>query len=83
MRTVQMMMDAELVEQVDRVAGELRMSRSSFTRNALRSALRRHEEAELESRHVAGYRKHPPAREEFEVREQDRAWGDEPWDAGD
>ena len=78
-----MMMDAELVAQVDRVAGKLRMSRSSFTRDALRSALQRYEEAELEARHVAGYRKYPPSRGEFEVREEDRAWGDEPWNAGD
>ena len=77
-----MMMDAELIEEVDRVAGRLHMSRSSFTRDALRSALRRHEEAELEARHEAGYRKYPPAGAEFDVREEDRAWGDEPWDAG-
>jgi metal-responsive CopG/Arc/MetJ family transcriptional regulator len=82
MRTVQMMMDAELVERVDRVAGKLRMSRSSFARDALRMALRRYEEAELEARHQAGYRKYPSAGGEFEVPEQDRAWGDEPWDAG-
>ena len=69
------MMDPELIERVDRAARKLHMSRSSFARAALRSALQRHEEAELEARHVAGYRKYPPTREEFEVRDQDRAWG--------
>ena len=82
MPTVQMTMDPELLARVDQVAGKLRTTRSSFTRDALRAALQRHEEAELEERHVAGYRKHPPSRAEFGVPEGDRAWGDEAWDDG-
>ena len=82
MPTVQMTMDRELLARVDQVARKLRTTRSSFTRDALRSALQRHEEAELEARHVAGYRKHPPSRGEFEVPERDRAWGDEAWHEG-
>ncbi len=79
MPTVQMTMDSELLARVDRVAKMLHTTRSSFTRDALRSALQRHQEAELEARHVAGYQKHPPSGGEFDVPEEDRAWGDEPW----
>ena len=79
MPTVQMTMDSELLARVDQVARKLRTTRSSFTRDALRSALQRHEEAELEARHVAGYRQHPTSAGEFDVPEGDRAWGDNPW----
>ena len=82
MPTVQMTMDPELLARVDQVARKLRTTRSSFTRDALRAALRRHEQAELEARHVAGYRKQPPSRAEFDVPDRDRAWGDEAWDDG-
>ena len=51
-------------------------TKSSFTRDALRPALQRYEEAELEARHVAGYQKHPPSCGEFDVADEDRSWGD-------
>ena len=78
-----MTMEPELLARVDRMANQLRTTRSSFTRAALRSALQRYEEAEMEARHVAGYRKHPPSRQEFDVPEEDRAWGDRTWDESD
>jgi metal-responsive CopG/Arc/MetJ family transcriptional regulator len=39
MRTVQMTLDDDLVNQVDSVVKKLHTSRSAFTRNALRDAL--------------------------------------------
>ena len=72
-------MDTELAARVDECARRLGATRSGFTRDALRDALRRHEERELEERHRAGYRRTPPQQGEFEVPEEDWAWGDEAW----
>ena len=41
---------------------------------ALRAALGRYEEAELDERHRAGYRKAPPAEHESDIPEADHAW---------
>ena len=40
MKTVQMTLDENLVKAVDRAAKKLRTTRSAFTRQALRSALK-------------------------------------------
>ena len=75
-RTVQMTLDDELVEEVDRVVEQLHSTRSAFTRRALRQALDRHAEALLEQQHRQGYERQPVAREEFSVWEEEQAWGD-------
>lgn len=65
MRTVQMTLDPELVEAVDRAARQLGTSRSAFAREALRAALRRLQERALEQKHREGYRRRPVRRGEF------------------
>lgn len=77
MRTIQMTLDDELVDAVDRVSEELNTSRSAFTRQALREALERHRRQALEDRHRQGYEKHPRVAEEFGVWETEQAWGEE------
>jgi metal-responsive CopG/Arc/MetJ family transcriptional regulator len=77
MRIVQMTLDDELVETVDKVAKKLKTTRSAFTRDALRSALGRLRERELERKHRAGYRRHPVNADEFSVWEKEQDWGDE------
>lgn len=72
-------MDSDLAAQVDACAQRLGATRSGFTREALRAALKRHNEKHLEERHQAGYRRIPSETGEFSVREDDRAWGDEAW----
>ena len=79
MRTIQITMDAELAAQVDDCARRIGATRSGFTRDALRAALQRIQEKELEERHRAGYRTTPCEPGEFEVAEEDHAWGDEAW----
>ena len=79
MKIIQVTMDAELAARVDECAGRLGATRSGFTRDALRAALRRYEEKDLEKRHTAGYRKTPSQSHEFEIPEDDWAWGDEAW----
>ena len=77
MRTVQMTLDDDLVNQVDTVVKQLHTSRSAFTRNALRDALLNYSIEQLENKHRMGYEKHPDSGDEFSVWEDEQAWGDE------
>jgi len=76
MRTVQLTLDEELVEAVDRTAKKLGTTRSGFTREALRAALVRSRERELERKHREGYLRRPPKRGEFKVWEKEQIWGE-------
>ncbi len=51
MRTIQMTLDDELVEGVDKIVLELQTKRSAFTREALREAVRNYQVRQLELRH--------------------------------
>ena len=51
MKTVQMTLDENLVKAVDSAAKKLGTTRSAFTRQALRSALKELRVRELESKH--------------------------------
>lgn len=76
MKTVQMTVDEGLLEQVDRAVARLGTNRSSFTRDALRDALIRLREAELEERHRRGYDRHPVVEDEFGGWEAEQVWPD-------
>ena len=78
-KIIQITMDSELADRVDECARSLGATRSGFTREALRAALRRYREKDLEERHRAGYRTTPSEPREFKVPEEDWAWGDEAW----
>jgi metal-responsive CopG/Arc/MetJ family transcriptional regulator len=71
-----MTLDAELVAQVDRVARRLGVTRSAFTRRALRAELERARIAALEHRHREGYRRKPVRRGEFDGWIPEQAWPD-------
>ena len=75
----QMTMDNDHVERIDARVKALGTTRSAFARDALRDALKRLDETELEERHVAGYMSDPVEQGEFDIAEGDRAWGDEAW----
>jgi metal-responsive CopG/Arc/MetJ family transcriptional regulator len=77
MRTIQMTLDDDLVEAVDRVSKELCTSRSAFARKALRDAIARYRLEQLERKHRRGYEQHPVATDEFSVWETEQGWGDE------
>jgi metal-responsive CopG/Arc/MetJ family transcriptional regulator len=77
MKTVQMTLDDELVEAVDRVTKQLGTTRSAFTRKALREALAQYRINEMEQEHRRGYEQYPVAAEEFSVWETEQDWGDE------
>jgi metal-responsive CopG/Arc/MetJ family transcriptional regulator len=77
MKTVQMTLDDDLVKAVDEVIKQQKTSRSEFTRQALRQALKQFRDEQLEEAHRIGYAKKPVAPEEFNVWEGEQQWGDE------
>ena len=76
MRTVQITLEADLVEAVDLAARRLNQSRSAFTREALRAALARLEMQTLEQQHREGYLKYPVSPGEFSDFEDEQVWVD-------
>jgi len=74
MKTVQMTLDEDLVEAVDRAARKLGKSRSAFTRQALRDALALMRARALEEKHRAGYARKPVRRGEFSLWEAEQVW---------
>jgi metal-responsive CopG/Arc/MetJ family transcriptional regulator len=68
-------LDENLVKAVDSAVKKLGTTRSAFTREALRSALKAVRVKELESRHREGYRRKPVKRGEFDW-ESEQVWGD-------
>ena len=76
MRTVQMTLEEDLVEAVDRAAKKLGTSRSGFARVALQDALAKLKSRQLEQKHREGYARQPAKRGEFSAWESEHAWGD-------
>ena len=76
MKTVQMTLDETLVKAVDTAAKKLGTTRSAFTREALRSALKEVRVKDLETKHREGYKRKPVKRDEFSDWESEQAWGD-------
>ncbi|UCH00475.1 MAG: ribbon-helix-helix protein, CopG family [Deltaproteobacteria bacterium] len=77
MRTIQMTLDDELVESVDKIIKEIKTTRSAFTRQALQEAIDRLNIRRLEEKHREGYELHPVNKGEFSVWENEQDWGDE------
>ena len=76
MKTIQMTLDDDLVSEVDQIVKQLGMNRSAFTRQALRAAIDRHNQEQLELQHKQGYERRPVAPGEFSVWESEQQWGD-------
>ena len=76
MRTIQMTLDDDLVEAVDRLAKKLKTTRSAFTRKALREAIEQVNIKLLENKHKRGYERYPAGNAEFSVWESEQEWGD-------
>ena len=69
-----MTLDDELVKKVDAIASELKTTRSAFTREALREAIKQYNIRRLELRHRQGYAVQPVKKEEFSVWEKEQNW---------
>ena len=76
MRTIQMTLDDDLVEDVDSIVKKLKTTRSAFTRKALKEALKRVNISMLEEKHKKGYERFPAGNSEFSVWESEQEWGD-------
>jgi metal-responsive CopG/Arc/MetJ family transcriptional regulator len=76
MRTVQLTLDEGLVAEVDRLTARRGTTRSAFARQALREALARAREKEMEERHRQGYLRKPVKPSEFGPWEREQAWGE-------
>ena len=74
MKAVQMTLDENLIPSVDKVAKRLGTTRSVFTRQALRAALREVRINELEKKHREGYKHKPMRPEEFGDWEAEQVW---------
>jgi len=71
-----MTIDEPLLNKVDTTIQTLNMTRSAFIRQALEMALRYYKILELEKRHAEGYARYPVKPGEFDIWEEEQAWGD-------
>jgi len=76
MKTVQMTLDDDLVEKVDKIVKEIKTTRSAFTRTALREAIKNLNVNRLEQKHRRGYEIHPVKKDEFSIWEEEQNWVD-------
>ena len=77
MKTVQMTLDENLIQTVDKVVKQRHTTRSAFTREALEQAIARIKTERLEEKHRNGYIRKPETDDEFEVWRKVQKWGDE------
>lgn len=75
MKTIQMTIDEPLLAEVDQMTRTLNTTRSAFIREALALAVQRHTIAEMERKHAEGYARHPVEPGEFDVWQDEQAWG--------
>ena len=61
---------------VTSMAKKLGITRSGFTREALRAALAGSKEREMARKHREGYLRKPPKRGEFQAWEKEQVWGE-------
>ena len=76
MRTIQMTLDDDLVEAVDKLAKKLKTTRSAFARKALREAIKQVNIKSFENKHKRGYERYPVGKAEFSVWESEQEWSD-------
>ena len=76
MRTVQMTLEEDLINVVDKVVKLLKTTRSAFTRRALQSAIDYIHEKAMEKKQIEGYRKKPVKADEFGSWESEQVWVD-------
>jgi metal-responsive CopG/Arc/MetJ family transcriptional regulator len=74
MKTLRVSLDETLFEEIDRTVTALGTTPSDFTRDALRAALYRVNEPEMEARHRAGYERHPVQPGELDGWTDEQVW---------
>jgi metal-responsive CopG/Arc/MetJ family transcriptional regulator len=71
-----MTFDEHLLKSLDRTVKQLRTTRSALIRESVREYLKTLHVRELETRHRAGYEKHPVKKGEFDVWQGEQDWGE-------
>jgi metal-responsive CopG/Arc/MetJ family transcriptional regulator len=74
MKTVQMTLNEDLLTTVDKVVKRLGTTRSAFTRQALKAALKEVRTGDLERKHREGYKRKPIRPKEFGDWEAEQVW---------
>lgn len=74
MKTIQMTIDEKLLKAIDRLCRTRRTTRSALIRAALETELGRESVRAEESRHRAGYERHPVVAGEFDVWFDEQDW---------
>jgi metal-responsive CopG/Arc/MetJ family transcriptional regulator len=67
-RKSRLTLDEDLLESLDIVVKELNTTRSAFTREALREAVKRYNIRRMEEKHRRGYAMYPVKKGEFDLR---------------
>jgi metal-responsive CopG/Arc/MetJ family transcriptional regulator len=75
MKTIQIVVEEDLLRAADRVVKRERISRSALFRDALREHLKRRRIAEMEERERRGYERFPPV--EFDAWDKVASWPEE------
>ena len=76
MKTIQMEIDDELLEELDRVTRATGTTPSEFIHNMLQRLLQRPDIEALEKQHHEGYEKLPLKKDEISEWETEQVWGD-------
>lgn len=77
LKTIQMTLDEDLIEEIDKIIRKLGISRSAFARSAFRAAIDEIIEKKMEIKHQQGYIKEPVKRGEFSDWESEQVWVEE------
>jgi len=75
MKTVQMTLDEDLLNRVDKAIQELNTTRSAFFRESAQYYLERLRIKKREKKHHEGYLKYPVKAGEFDIWEDEQVWG--------
>ncbi len=75
MKTIQMTLDEDLLNRIDKAIQELNTTRSALIRASVQYYLERLRIKKLEKQHRDGYLKQPVAAGEFDVWEDEQVWG--------
>jgi len=77
LKTIQMTLGEDLVEEIDKVVRKLGTTRSAFARDAFRAAIGEIIEKRMEIKHQQGYIKEPVRSGEFSAWESEQVWIEE------
>ena len=67
MKTLQMTIDDELLKSLDSIVEKMNTTRSLFTQDVLKDAIRKYHIKFLEQKHKEGYKRQPAAENEFSI----------------